>query len=799
MSADVPALRSDTPEQPLGNKFRITVNLATTVVAVIAINGLLGYIPGLRSLGSLGPDYIPMAYTAAVCFLIFSASLYHHTRKFSYRFSSIPTNTLVLLATLFCVTEISELFFGMDLNFSNKLFPPTGMLGSIPIGRMSPATAATFSIAGAGILLISLRGRSSRHRRQLGNGASSLGALTMLIGATVLLAYLYGTPFMYSGASVPMAATSALAFLFLGVALVVSTGPDNFLMCRISGDSTAALLSRLFLSLTVTTVLLQSFLLHFVVTTRLVNEALIIAVLVIVIGILTAFVVDYVAGLTGNNIDEVNRKLVDTLHDLQKSEQLHRTVLETAMDGFWIITLQGHLLEVNEAYCRISGYNRQELLSMSIFDLETNETPEETMAHIQMLVATGESRYETKHRHKNGNLIEIEISAQFQSIEEGRIVAFLRNIDGRKQAELKLKEAWLEVQRFREALDQVSSHIYMKDLHSHYIYANRSTLELFSCSAEELAGCDDFRFFPADTALRLREIDARVYTGQQSYEEINFVDFEGRQRVYLEVKTPVYNLPDRETVVGLLGISTDITEHKHIEEELKKKNSEIEQFLYTVSHDLRSPLVTIKTFMGYIEKDLVENNHERLAQDMQFIHGAADKMKLLLDELLDFYRIDRVTAPPVRISLLEVLSETLDTLAGDISARKVDIRLPDQDLILYGERPRIAQIWQNLIENAIKYSREGSIILRIEVGLLQENAETVFFVKDNGIGIDPQYHGKIFELFDKLDPKSPGAGLGLSMIQRIVEKFGGRVWVESEGLGKGSCFFFTLPSAMVYD
>jgi len=798
MNIDLPELRSDVPNQLLGSKSRITVTLATTVVTVIAINGLLGYIPGFRSLGSLRPDYIPMAYTAAGCFLIFSAALHRHTRKSLYGFCSIPMNILVLLATLFCVTEVSELMIGIDLNFSNKLFPTTGMLGSIPVGRMSPATAVTFSIAGAGILLMTLSSRSSRYRQLRGNGASSLGVLTMLIGATVLLAYLYGTPFMYGGASVPMAATTALAFLFLGVALVVSAGPDNFLMRRIIGASTAALLSRLFLSLTVTTVLLQSFLLHYVVTTRLVNEALIIAVLVIVIGILTASVVDYVAGLTGNNIDEVNRKLVDTLHDLQKSDQLHRMVLETAMDGFWIVNLQGRLLEVNEAYCRICGYSRQELLSMSIFDLESNETAEETVAHLQLLMRDGETRYETRHRHKNGSLIEIEISAQFQTIEEGRIVAFLRNIDERKQAELKLKEALLEAQRFREALDQVSSHIYMKDLHSHYIYANRSTLELFSCSAEELAGCDDLRFFPPDTALRLREIDTRVFNGLQSQEEINFVDFEGRQRVYLEVKTPVYKLPDRETVVGLLGISTDITEHKHIEEELKKKNSEIEQFLYTVSHDLRSPLVTIKTFMGYVEKDLVESNHEHLAQDIQFIHGAADKMKLLLDELLEFYRIDRVTAPPVRISLLGVLSETLDTLAGDISERKVDIHVPDKDLILFGERPRITQIWQNLIENAIKYSREGNIS-RIELGVLQENNETVFFVKDNGIGIDPQYHGKIFELFDKLDPNSPGAGLGLSMIQRIAEKCGGKVWVESEGIGKGSCFFFTLPSAMVND
>jgi len=108
----------------------------------------------------------------------------------------------------------------------------------------------------------------------------------------------------------------------------------------------------------------------------------------------------------------------------------------------------------------------------------------------------------------------------------------------------------------------------------------------------------------------------------------------------------------------------------------------------------------------------------------------------------------------------------------------------------------MCQIWQNLIENAIKYSRDNSIAC-IELGVEQMNGETVFIVKDNGIGIEPRYHGRIFGIFDKLDPKSAGAGLGLSMVQRIVEKCGGRIWVESEGNGNGACFFFTLPQVMV--
>lgn len=247
---------------------------------------------------------------------------------------------------------------------------------------------------------------------------------------------------------------------------------------------------------------------------------------------------------------------------------------------------------------------------------------------------------------------------------------------------------------------------------------------------------------------------------------------------------------------GSICVATDITARLITEKELQKKNAEIEQFIYTVSHDLRSPLVTMKIFLGFLENDMVTSNQERVSQDLQFIHNAADKMKLLLDELLEMSRIDRVETQPVNVSFMEVVKESLDALAGVITERKVDIHLSATDLMLFGDRQRLCQIWQNLIENAIKYSHD-SLIPRIELGVQQICEETVFFIKDNGIGINPQYHSKIFGIFEKLDPKSPGAGMGLSMIKRIVEKGGGRVWVKSEGVGKGSCFFFTMPLAVV--
>ena len=228
---------------------------------------------------------------------------------------------------------------------------------------------------------------------------------------------------------------------------------------------------------------------------------------------------------------------------------------------------------------------------------------------------------------------------------------------------------------------------------------------------------------------------------------------------------------------------------------LQDKNAEIERLIYTVSHDLRSPLVTMKTFLGYLESDLVGTDREQIAQDLQFLHSAADKMKLLLDALLEMSRIGQAAAAGVRVSLAEILSEVLATLAGIISQRGVQIRLPDADLMLCGDQPQLCQVWQNLIENGIKYCRDGTPP-RIELGLKRVEEGTVFFVRDNGIGIAPRDHTAIFGVFHKLNPTSAGSGIGLSLVQRIVEKSGGRVWVESEGVGKGCCFCFTLPGAV---
>ena len=396
-------------------------------VALIALAGLIGYVPGMQVMGRIRLDYVPMAPSTACCFFILAAVLFRQARR--PRQGSSLMVMLVLLVTIFCLLDLIGELVGADLNYEERLFSGIGTLRGIPIGLMSPATSTTFIVAGLGSLLLLFRSLRLRNTLQrLGDWGASLGLLTMLIGATVLLAYLYGTPFMYRGTTIPMAATTAIAFLLLGSALVATAGSESFPLCLVTGDSTSALLLRVFLPLTVIIAFLHTTLSRFASAYPAINEAFLLAILVVAAGTITVSVVAFTSHSLGKRLDKLTS-------ELRLSEEQHQSILLTAMDGFWLVNMQGQLLEVNDTYCRMSGYSTQELLNLSIFDLEANESHNEIAAQIQKIVEWGNHRFESRHRRKDGTCFDVEISAQYHQ-EKGRLVAFLRDITDRKRAEV---------------------------------------------------------------------------------------------------------------------------------------------------------------------------------------------------------------------------------------------------------------------------------------------------------------------------------------------------------------------------
>jgi PAS domain S-box-containing protein len=249
------------------------------------------------------------------------------------------------------------------------------------------------------------------------------------------------------------------------------------------------------------------------------------------------------------------------------------------------------------------------------------------------------------------------------------------------------------------------------------------------------------------------------------------------------------------------AVFIDVTQRKRLEAEreqliqdLKRKNAELGQFTYTVSHDLKSPLITILGFLAFVEQSLDQGDLAQAKADLQRIRFAAEKMQALLEGLLELSRIGRVANAPSRFPIGEVVMEAVQLLFGNIQhqGRTVDFEIAPGLPLVYGDRARLLQVMQNLLDNALKYMGEQPNP-RIEIGWRDAPDEIHLFVRDNGIGIEAEQQEKIFGLFEKLDPRAQGYGVGLALVKRIIEVHGGRVWVESEGEGKGSTFWFSLP------
>ncbi len=239
-------------------------------------------------------------------------------------------------------------------------------------------------------------------------------------------------------------------------------------------------------------------------------------------------------------------------------------------------------------------------------------------------------------------------------------------------------------------------------------------------------------------------------------------------------------------------------ELRDLQKQLEARNAEMERFTYTVSHDLKSPLFTIEGFLGMLDKDAAMGDTKRVKEDMARIRTATGKMRQLLDELLELSRIGRVVHRPQEVSLGVLAREAVGLVSGQIDIGQVEVVILPDLPVFFGDRARLLEVLQNLLDNAVKYMGSQPRP-QVEIGARREKQGTVCYVRDNGMGIDPRDHEKVFGLFERLDTSTSGSGLGLALVQRIIEVHGGRLWLESEGEGRGCTFFFHLPDEGVID
>jgi PAS domain S-box-containing protein len=359
-------------------------------------------------------------------------------------------------------------------------------------------------------------------------------------------------------------------------------------------------------------------------------------------------------------------------------------------------------------------------------------------------------------------------------------------------------------------MEYMSDVVIVLDSQSRIVDVNPAALIGLSVSANQLIG------IPISQVLSKHPDLLKILQQEQPIrEEVEYANPDGKTYTLDAFISPLYDQHNR--LIGRLLVARDITEQKQMETELRKayetlelrvqqrtadlknanlelesKNAELERFAYTVSHDLKSPLVTIRGFLGYLEEDMAAGNLERVKQDSKRIANAVDSMNNLLKDLLELSRIGRLMNPPEEVSFNQIAQEVLEILHGQLETRGVTVTLEPNLPVVYGDRQRLKEVLQNLIDNATKFMGSQPHPL-IEIGVNKQDEKHIFFVKDNGEGIEPKYHDKIFKLFDKLNSNSEGTGIGLALVKRIVNVHNGEIWVESQGKGTGTTFYFTLP------
>ena len=495
-----------------------------------------------------------------------------------------------------------------------------------------------------------------------------------------------------------------------------------------------------------------------------------------------------------------NEELRRAQEELEAERARYFDLYDLAPVGYVTISEKGLILEANLTACSLLGLKRNKVLRQTLSRYILAEDADIYYLHRKKLFETGKHQvFEVRMLRQDGALFWARIeAAEAQDGETGAPVCrtVLSDITEHKQEEEALRQS---EERFENLAEQSGVISWAVDTLGVYTYVSHVVEAVLGYRPEELVGLKYFYdLHPESDREAYKEAAFSYFNRRKPF--MHFVNAaltkDGRTVWFSTNGLPILRADG--TLQGYSGSDTDITIHRQAEQAVQAKNAELERFTYTVSHDLRSPLVTIKTFLGHLVQDMARANEEQVAQDLGFIHNAADKMNGMLEELLGLSRIGRVVLPSVEAPLQKIVQEALALVAGRISQRGVKVMVAQEPIMLYGDRMRLVEVFQNLIDNAVKFMGEQSDPL-IEIGAKAKNGEITCFVRDNGMGIDPRHKDKLFGLFERFHPEVEGTGMGLVQVKRIVEVHGGRIWAESEGLGKGTCFWFSLPEKKIQD
>jgi PAS domain S-box-containing protein len=485
---------------------------------------------------------------------------------------------------------------------------------------------------------------------------------------------------------------------------------------------------------------------------------------------------------------------------LRKSEERFKQVAENAGEWIWEVNTEGLYTYSSPVVEKILGYKPEELVGKKYFyDFFAPDVKEELKKAAFEAFARGRSfkGLINPNVHKDGSTVILETNGTPVVDDKGNLCGYRgadRDITDLKNREEELKES---EQRFRRIFEEVTDGILLADPETKKFYfGNKTIYQMLDYNEEEIKGLGVMDIHPQEALPYVIE-----QFEKQSRREIALAkDIPVKRKDGSVFYADVNSVPI--TLAGeayLMGIFRDITEQKKAEQrqaeligKVESANRELGDLVHMASHDLKTPLRGIKTLTEWLSTDYTDKFDEVGKEKIRLLLQRVDRVYDLIEGILQYSRIERAREEMVQVDLNEIIPEIIEAVAPP---QNIEITIANDMPVIKCEKTRIIQVFQNLFSNAVKFIDKPQGL--IKVGCVGENGLWKFNVTDNGPGIEKKYFERIFKVFQKLasHDETEGAGIGLTIVKKIVELYGGRVWVESKP-GEGSTFFFTLPKEM---
>lgn len=478
-------------------------------------------------------------------------------------------------------------------------------------------------------------------------------------------------------------------------------------------------------------------------------------------------------------IDITERKRAED--DLRESETKYKALYEGSADGIFLLDNNGTILDGNQAALSMYGYSLEEIRGTKVIDLIHPEDLELTPFKFQEMTEGRIVRIERRMRKRDGEYLHVDVTGT--RVADHLLQGLYRDVTERRRAEEKLRES---ENRYRQMFQVNRAVKLLIDPESSEIVdANRAAADFYGYELERLKQMKitDINVLPSEDVFQKM---SEAYAQEKNYFLFQHRLASGESR-YVEVYSTPLDLHGKRL---LYSIVHDITDRRKVEEELVRSNEDLQQFAYVASHDLQEPLRNVASCLQMLEKKYKSNLDADADKLIHYAVESSVRMKALILDLLAYSRVGTRGAPFRPVDCERTLVQVMRNLAASISETGAMITY-DPLPTISADGTQLLQVFQNLIGNGLKF-RSGNQPV-IHVSAVKDKNEWVFSVEDNGIGIQPQHLDRIFVIFQRLNKRSQyeGTGMGLAIVKKVVERHGGRVWVESEP-GVGTTFYFTI-------